>query len=340
MFVAGPQRPQGPPHSVANLDSFHADLLSLVVPSRPQLLRPTLLRRTAERFVHGNVHENGFYLGVPLLALLVIGAAWLRRHTLVLAFATLGVVSFVLGLGTALTVANRVTAIPLPLAAITGLPMLQEIGPTRFALAIQLAASVLLALVLDQVIQRLALTTVPRTAVVAALSLVVLVPLLPNGLIPSAPVQTPTYFAGNAVDEIPEGATMLPYPYPFYSNNASMLWQTASGLRFRMPGGEIYVPGPSRLSVNYPRGALPTALWAVLVEGGPTRKHWHRPSAGQRAGLVSALRTYVAAHSIDAMVVSANGAQGHWVAALARSAFGPSTSVHGDLSVWIKPVPS
>ena len=338
MFVAGPQRPHGPPHSVANLDSFHADLLSLVLPSGPQLLRPSLLHRTADHFVKGNLHENGFYLGIPLLAVLVAGAVWLRRNTFVLSLATLGIVSFVLSLGTRLTVANHVTPIPMPIAAVTGLPMLQEIGPTRFALAIQLVASVLLALILDRLIERFPMTGVRRYAALTGLTLVVLVPLLPRGLIHSTPAPTPAYFASDAVDEIPDASTVLAYPYPFYSSNVAMLWQTSSDMRFRMLGGEIYVPGPTGLSVNYPHGGLPQPLWAVLVTGGPKRStHWKAPSSAQRAALTSDLRTYVTAHRVGSIVVSTDGAQGRWVSALASSAFGAPTAVHGAISVWLQP---
>ena len=338
MFVAGPQRPHGPPHSVANLDSYHADLLSLVLPSKPQLLRPPFLHATADHFVKGNLHENGFYLGLPLLVVLVVGGVWLRRNTLVLSLATLGIVSFVLSLGTRLTIANHVTPIPMPIAAVTGVPMLQEIGPTRFALPIQLVAAVLLALILDGLLHRGTTTRLRRYAAVAGLVLVVFVPLLPSSRIHSTPVQTPAYFAGDAVHEIPDGATVLPYPFAFYSSNVSMLWQTASDMRFRMPGGEIYVPGPTGHSTNYPHGGLPQPLWAVLVAGGPKRvTHWTAPSSAQRAVLTSDLRTYVTDHRIDSIVVSTDGAQGRWVSALASSAFGAPTAVHGTISVWLQP---
>ena len=170
------------------------------------------LHDVGDQFVRGVVHENGFYLGIPLLILLIVGACRLRRHALVFSFATLGVISFVLGLGTRLTVANQVTAIPMPIAAITRVPLLQEIGPTRFALAIQLAASVLLALVLDRVLQRPALTGIRRPAALVALSLVVLVPLLPNGFIQSVPVQVPGYFSSSAVTEIPQGSDRASLP--------------------------------------------------------------------------------------------------------------------------------
>jgi hypothetical protein len=343
MLVAGPQRPVGPPHRVANLDSWHADLLSLILPSRPQLLRPSLLYDVGQQFVRGTVHENGFYLGIPLLVLVIVGAVWLRRHALVLGFATLGVVSFVLGLGTRLTVANHVTKIRLPFAVITRVPLLQEIGPTRFALAIQLAASVLLALVLDRLLQRPAVKGMRRPAVMVGLSLFVLVPLLPNGFIHSVPVRAPGYFSSGVSSEIRDGSIVLPYPYPYYSANVPMLWQTASDMRFRIPGGEVYVPAPSGRSTNYPHGDLPRKLWAVLIDRRSRRQgahHWRAPSAPQRAILVSELRRYVASHSLDAMVVAARGAQGRWIAALTATAFGAPTSVHGAVSVWVKPVPS
>jgi hypothetical protein len=337
MLVAGPQRPVGPPHSVANLESYHADLLSLIVPSRPQLIRPPLLHDVGEQFVRGVVHENGFYLGIPLLAVIVIGAVRLRREALVLSLATLGVVSFVLGLGTRLTVANHVTTIPLPVAALSRVPLIQEVGPTRFALSIQLAASVLLALVLDRLLQRRALNGIGGRAALVGLTLLLLVPLTPRGPIRSVPVHLPGYFSSSAVTEIPDGATVLTYPYPYYSSNVPMLWQTASHMRFRMPGGEVYVPSPTHRSTNYPHGDLPRRLWAVLIQGGKPAPRWHTPSAAQRVGLVSDLRNYVGSHSIDAMVVLTSGAEGRWIGALTASAFGAPTSIRGDVSVWLKP---
>jgi hypothetical protein len=338
MLAAGPQRPVGPPHSVANLDSYHADLLSLVVPSRPQLLRPALLRGVADHFVHGSVHENGFYLGIPLLVVLVAVAVRLRRNALVLSFAVLGAVAFVLGLGTRLTIANHVTAVPLPIAAVTGVPLLQEVGPTRFALAIQLAAAVLLALGLDRLLARAGRRT-PARAGALALSLALLVPLLPNGFLPSVRVAVPHYFSSSAVAEIPQAAVVLPYPYPYYGGNDAMLWQTASGMRFRIPGGEVYVPSASGRSTNYPHSGLPDRLWGVLTRAGHKNRHhrhWHAPSASERRRLVSDLRRYVAAHPVAAVVVRTTGAQGRWVAALATSAFG-APSVHGNVAVWLDP---
>ncbi|MCW2866180.1 MAG: hypothetical protein JWR20_368 [Marmoricola sp.] len=338
MFLAGPQRPQGPPHSVDNLVGFHADLLSLVVPSTPQLLRPSVPHVDADLFVQGIVHENGFYLGVPLLLVLVVAAVRLRRHPLVLSFATLGVVSFVLGLGIKLTIANHETSVPLPLAAVTGLPALQEIGPTRFALPIQVAASVLLALAIDRGVRRFSLTGVRRAAAVSAVALVTLVPLLPNGLVQSFSLPSASYAAGRAVQSVPAGATTLTYPYPYYSSNVAMTWQLTNDMRFRMPGGEVYVPGPDGHSTNYPHGGLPYALWSVLVQGGPRREvDWTPPSPAPRPHLVHSLRTYLATHHLDAVVVASTGTQGRWVTRLTRAALGAPTTHREGYLIWRLP---
>jgi hypothetical protein len=244
-------------------------------------------------------------------------------------------------------VANHKFPILLPFAPLTRVPLLQEIGPTRFALSIQMSAAVLLALVLDRLVQRPAMRGIRGHAALAGLSLLVLVPLLPNGFIHSVRAQVPGYFSSSAVAEIPNGSIVLPYPYPYYTANDPMLWQTASDMRFRIKGGEVYVPGPNHHSTNYPKGDLPPELWAVLAKRGPGAptprqelRHWHTPSPAQRARLVADLRGYVASHSVGAMVVAGRGAQARWVAALTASAFGAPTTTHGAVSVWIKPVPS
>jgi hypothetical protein len=298
------------------------------------LLRPPLLHAIAEQFVKGNDVENGFYLGIPLLVLVIVGSVRMRRQPLVMSFASLGVFSFVICLGVHLTVANHVTRIPLPLAAITGVPVLQEVGPSRFALAIPLAASLLLTLVLDRVLQRPGLKGIRGPAALAGLSLLVLLPLLPSSPNPSAPVRIPDYFSSSAVTEIPNGSTVLAYPYPCASRNRAMLWQTASHMRFRIIGAGVYVPAPSRHSTDCPHGDLSMNVLSVLIE----RRPWHVPSASQRSGLVRNLQGYVDSHSVDAIVVRTSGAQGQWISALMASAFGGPTSIHGDVSVWLKPV--
>ncbi len=227
---------------------------------------------------------------------------------------------------------------PLPLAVLSGLPAVQEIGPTRFALPIQLAAAVLLALVLDRGLERLRVTHLPRPGrllAVAAVALVALVPLLPNGPVASAALPRPGPLVGEAAEAVPAGATVLPYPYPSYATNVAMLWQIDSGMRFTMPGGEVYVPGDEGRSTNYPRSGLPPGLWSVLVPARPPYPwRWHSPGPARRRHLVAVLRTYVATHHVDAMVVSTTGAQGRWVAALARSALGRPSRVQGGTASW------
>ena len=132
-----------------------------------------------------------------------------------------------------------------------------------------------------------------------------------------AALPRPGPLVGEAAEAVPAGATVLPYPYPSYATNVAMLWQIDSGMRFTMPGGEVYVPGHEGRSTNYPRSGLPPGLWSVLVPARPPYPwRWHAPGPARRRHLVAVLRTYVATHHVDAMVVSTTGAQGRWVEAL------------------------
>jgi hypothetical protein len=228
--------------------------------------------------------------------------------------------------------------------AVTQVPLLQEVGPTRFALAIQLAAAVLLALVLDRVLTRSHLKGLRRPSAAAGLAVVVLVPLLPNGFIHSTRVEIPRYFAHHGVTEIPKGSNVLTFPYPYYTANDPMLWQLASHMRFRIMGGEVYVPSwPTRSSTNYPEGGLPADLWSELVQGQPFfpghhgNPRWTAPSEAERVSLVTDLQRYVGSRQVGAVVVQAGGRQGHWVDALMTSAFGPASTVRGEVSVWLAP---
>ena len=339
MFVAGPQRPHGPPHSVANLDSFHADLLSLVLPSGPQLLRPSLLHRTAEHFVKGTWHENGFYLGLPLLA--PRGGrcaaapehvrAELRdsRHGLVRAQPR----------HAQLTVANHLTPIPMPIAAVTGLPMLQEIGPTTGSPWRSSSSPPCSSPRPRPPLERFAHDRLRRYGRAHGLRCRPRPPPARRLIRQHPGTHLGALLRQQRRQGDPGRSDLLPYPFPFYSTNVAMVWQMASDMRFRMPGGEIYVPGPSGRSTELLRADLPPSLWAVLVQGGPQRgqalgSHQHRHDAE----VSSQPCAPTPRPRMDAVVVSATGAQGRWMTALTRSAFGAPTTVHGDISVWVKPV--
>lgn len=71
---------------------------------------------------------------------------------------------------------------------------------------------------------------------------VALVPLAPRLPFASAKVGIPTYFTSKAVHAIRPGAIVLAYPYPMNPTDQAMLWQEASGFRFRIIGGYVLTP--------------------------------------------------------------------------------------------------
>src|SRR5262249_48955962 len=93
---------------------------------------------------------SGFYLGLPLLVLLCYFAIRYRRVPLVGTATVIGLVAFVLGLGSKLTVSGRAVGVPLPFAVFTHLPIVQNLEPARLSLYVQLAAAVIVAVGLDR----------------------------------------------------------------------------------------------------------------------------------------------------------------------------------------------
>src|SRR5215467_16217484 len=233
MLLAGPYRPVGPVHKLSGLTRYHADLLSPLYPTGHQLFAPAALASIGNRLPTGATLEDGFYLGLPLLVLLVYLAIRCRRVPLVATATVTGVAAFILGLGTRLTVDGKTLGIPLPFAVFRHLPVVQNLEAARFSLYVQLAAAIIFAVGLDQVRARGWLPararpapggSAPRAAapdiaapgaagpgaarrprpwvrpvVVAVVGLAVLVPLVPHLPMKIRPVETPGFFTSKDV---------------------------------------------------------------------------------------------------------------------------------------------
>jgi len=251
--AAGPGHIDGPLQSVA---VFRADLLGPVVPD--VLVRISPVGRTMADAFAGGPTENGSYLGITLLLVMAAGAVALRRMAVVQVAVVGGVVAFVLSLGARLVVhtAPGPTAtgapngwpFPLPGALLAHLPLLDGVLPSRFSMYVDLAAAILLAVVVDQVRAAALARRGPVPALLApvALGLVALVPLIPavpySGVAPNA---VPRYFTSPAVRALPPGGAAVLYPYATSTVAQAQLWQTTADFRFTMPGGYFLVPqGP------------------------------------------------------------------------------------------------
>ncbi len=219
---------------------FTADLLNLVVPGRENFFFPVFGRLAAN--FHGDVAEVDAYLGLPLIAVVVLYA---RRHGaagdgrfLIVMFLSLLVLSF----GPLLWIGGGYTRLVMPWMVFVHVPVLSFMLPTRFALFVSLVSAVIVALwVADPD------ATTPRGRRLA-LGLLACLVLLPRPM-PWQKIPYSTFFAPGEVRAQlgPNARIMI---LPFAIQGPSGYWQTESRFDFIQTGG--YVGFPPLAMQKYP----------------------------------------------------------------------------------------
>jgi hypothetical protein len=358
----GPQQVHG---SIWGQRLFVSDLLGFIVPSPMQGVRPPFADAITQRFSTG-IYEWDAYLGLPLIAVLVVVARRAKDNRLI-QFATLMLICVAaLSMGPVIHVAGLITPVPVALfalvlpfvagprivrrwliypfiaawAGLTLLPVLNQALPDRLMLYAFLFAGLLFALFIDALPSRIFLPplagegqgggfSLPRVrgragvgAVIgwATVALVIgsLIPRLPY---PVAPVTVPSFFASAAAERIPEGSVALIAPYSRQWRAEAMVWQAASGMRFRMPEGDAIVPGPS---LSPPSSALGSLL--VRLEEGAAAG---TPSEAMRPTLMADLRHW------DVRTVIVGPMDGREaVAAMFTWLLGRPAEALGGVDVW------
>jgi len=235
---AGPHRLPG---IFQHPGGYSTDLLNFVVPTRAQQLDPAAAQRIAAGFTGNGSEENG-YLSLPFLLLLAYTVWRRRRLAWVRVAAIAGAVAALLSMGPTLHVAGHGTRIPLPWVVFEHLPVFGNLLPARLMLYAFLAAAMLLALAVDDLLRARGRTLVAGTLLLAA-SLALL---LPRFDFLAAPEDDPAFFtAGGDVQRIPEGASVLVAPFADEAATAPPeTWQVLSGMRFRQPAGYFLQPDP------------------------------------------------------------------------------------------------
>ncbi len=343
--VFGPQHIVGPPHALSDLARYPGDLLGPVVPTYFQHFAPAALKARGDALTGANPGENGLYLGVPLLAVLAVLTWRFRRSRPLVFFATMVVVVFVLALGPTLTIDGHDTHVPLPLAIVHKVPLLQDIMAVRFALLMQLCAAAALAIGLDLLAssrrpQRTATRSEHRvrgTVLPVLVGAVALLPLVPQLPYAGEPIDVPSFYASSAVDHIPRGSVVLAYPYPVGSQLVSMLGQVEAGMRFKLIGGYAFVPGPNGRSTFGPDLLAPTQVQAILYNTyapsatGPPSDLTHYPPLN--AGVEANLRTFLTVYHVSAVVVDPIGVNPAGTLRYLSATLGPGRR-SGGVVVW------
>jgi hypothetical protein len=234
----GPQRVSGilqPPNT------YVSDLLAFVAPPQTVQLSTAGSLALTSAFT-GNASENGAYVGIPLILLFTVAAVlrWRRPAVRWAALTTVGIA--LLSLGPQLHVAGRATGGPLPWAVVGGLPLMESVLPGRLMLFAFLGIGIVVAGLVEA-----AARAGRRPAVLAAGALVfALVPLFPRLPYVSTGAQAPAFFEpGGGAARMPQGSVVLVTPFSNSHSSSAMYWQATAGYRFRMPEGEVFVPGPT-----------------------------------------------------------------------------------------------
>lgn len=217
-----------PSDSIRSPERAAADLAGWVIPRTETAIGGGTFARVTQHFT-ASVLEDGSYMGVALVALVVGFAVTERRRR-----STWAVVAFVgvvvlLSLGTVLHLGGHEIG-PMPTAALWDLPLIKHATPQRFpayaALAIGVVAAVWIA-------------RGPGSWIRWTLAVLGLVSLLPSVSTPPwfPEDRVPAFFTSGAFrDVLREGEIVFVIPG---HNGEEMLWQSQADFAFAMPEGYV-----------------------------------------------------------------------------------------------------
>lgn len=238
LILAGPVRPRG---SIRNIDATGADLANLIVPTRMTAIRPGP-GGLADRLA-GHVGEQGGYVGVAMLALVLVAVLVVRSTTLRVV-AAVGALAWICSLGTGVTVLGADTGITLGWTVMRYVPLLSEIEPVRIQVVVALCVAVVVAMWVD------ALPTVAPSGAsrlgAVALTAFALLSWVPADAQEVQPAPVPPLFAAPGTAFAPDDVLELyPRMTAAWDDGAQGLrWQVASGMAFRTPGGYFIASDP------------------------------------------------------------------------------------------------
>lgn len=219
------------PDTINPTTIFSANLLNYALPTWPERFGYGLAHPISAHF-SGNPSEQGAYLGLPLIAILLASAWQFRKNRRIRALLVSILALVLASLGPVLHVTGRPTGIPLPWALAQHLPLIRSALPTRFTMFIALAAGLAAALWVA------AGSGAGRVARIAAAFVACLL-LIPNPLayawhkVPVAPMLTKPAIA-KLLGPKPN-LVVLPFAYA----GPGMGWQLGANMAFTQSGGYV-----------------------------------------------------------------------------------------------------
>lgn len=240
------------------VSSYYGDPLNYVIPTRTNLLFGHVSRKIARRFL-GNASEQGLYLGLPILLLLVTAGRRFYQCPLNRALLIVLLIIGVCSLGGRLTLLGTPT-IWLPWAIAENLPLIREALPVRFGLYTSLVAALIVA----------RLWTARDTYVVRALTIAAVLMLLPKlSAYAKSEVPIDAFFAeGSYKAVIHRSENVLVLPTYGFGGYQAAWWQAEADFSFDLVNGLAgKVPSAfARYGWYYYGGALPGSAQLGLID--------------------------------------------------------------------------
>ncbi len=223
---------------------YTGDLLNFFIPTRMNLFGGGWFSRISSHF-NGGIQEQGSYLGVPLLVMILL-FAWEQRaapaaRLLVVMFLLLAVLS----LGPRLWIAGHYSGVALPWTLFVHLPLVKSALPCRFALFASLAAAMIAALWIARPVDG---SPAAQRNLRLGLGGLACLALLPS---PHPWMTSPVakfFQPGRA--ELALGAQARVLVLPFAINGPAMFWQAENRFGFAQTGG--YLGFPPKPMQNFP----------------------------------------------------------------------------------------
>jgi len=254
------------------LQHYSVDLLGFVLP-RPRQLLGASLAAPAAAGIGVAASEDAAYVGLPLLAVVVLSALTERRRRAAWLLLALFLACVVLALGPTLQVGGTGHG-SLPWTWVARFAILRPALPARFMVFAWLTLGVIVATWL---------AAAGRSAWLrGALVVLGLVAILPSVRPPSS-AAVPAFFSrGLYRSYLQPGSTVL--AIPFYTPNTSMPWQVAADYSFRLAGAYVGFRAIPDQAASLP-----------VVEALVADKPWWTSPAE--------LAAYLARHDVRAVVV-------------------------------------
>ncbi|OSS42408.1 putative glycosyl transferase [Desulfurella amilsii] len=222
---------------------YVTDPLNLFIPTPITLLFGQLFAPISYHFT-GNFSEEGAYLGLPLIFIIVsfIVIAWRSKNKLHIFLSSLLVVILVFSFGPYLNILGH-QLIPMPWYIFTEMPLTGQALPTRFTLYIVLIASVMSAIWLEKI-------NINKSFkyAIAALVIIFLIPKL--SMYKGSNIQYPAFISSGAYKKyIKQGENVIIFPTYAIGGFQGPLWQQKTNFYFNL-SQEIAGASPKELILD------------------------------------------------------------------------------------------